>query len=103
MANCDDCRFGHWEETRFNNYDFVCDKEQKVSNWDFECEYFAEPIKPVFIDNVDVLYCDFYAPYAETSIIHCDGLGGECREHPDCSYKKLSRQIDELKQELENY
>lgn len=40
MANCDNCRFGHWEETRFNNYDFVCDKEQKVSNWDFECKFF---------------------------------------------------------------
>jgi hypothetical protein len=40
MANCDNCRFGHWKETRFNNYDFVCDKEQKVSNWDFECKFF---------------------------------------------------------------
>jgi hypothetical protein len=40
MANCDDCRWGYWEETKRGIYDFVCDKEQPISNFDFECKFF---------------------------------------------------------------
>ncbi len=96
MANCDDCRWGHWELKRYFEYDYVCDQGQKTSNWDFECEYFELPIRPTFINDVDVSQCDFYSPYAKTSIINCDGHGGECQDHPNCSYKKLQRYIEEI-------
>lgn len=48
----------------------------------------------IIIDGVDVSECFYWSRYAKTTVYHCD-WGGECKEYPNCYYKKLKRKEQE--------
>ena len=61
--------------------------------------------KQVIIDGVDVSGCEYCSRYADTTIYNCDWTG-ECKEHPNCHYKKWQRkeqECEELKKKCNIY